>query len=154
MRSKFSGDTVYLIEPHDDEDAGSSPAADPENPDTANPSKMNSLENPNFPAAAKGGGNKKAAPKPASSITASTSNITDQQQQQVLPASTTSSMKRHHVTNNDTRKAKMDAVLLELQAEESRRPPVSAQDRGRGFVPEKKGSFVEAGEEHLTTNSE
>ena len=57
MRSKFSGDTVYLIEPHDDEDAGSSPAADPENPDTANPSKMNSLENPNFPAAAKGGGN-------------------------------------------------------------------------------------------------
>lgn len=68
-----------------------------------------------------------------------------------LPASTTSSMKRHHVGGNDARKAKMDALLMELEAEKSMNPIVTT-DRGRGFVPDKKGSFVDPGDEHLTTN--
>lgn len=67
-----------------------------------------------------------------------------------LPVSTTSSMKRHHVTSNDSRKAKMDALLQELEEEKSRVP--ITQECGRGFVPEKKGSFVDPEEEHLTTN--
>lgn len=68
-----------------------------------------------------------------------------------LPVSTTSSNKRHHKTNDDSRKAKMDALLQELEAEKSRRP-ISVHDRNRGFVPEKIGSFVAPGEEYLTTN--
>jgi len=71
------------------------------------------------------------------------------QKPKMLPASTTSSMKRHHLGgSNDSRKARMDALLQELEAEKSRRP--SSQDRN--FVPEKKGSFVDPDEEHLTTN--
>jgi hypothetical protein len=62
-----------------------------------------------------------------------------------LPVSLTSSMKRHHKPN-DVRKAKMDALLQELEAE--KRIPREP----RKFVPEKKGSFVEPEEEHLTTN--
>ena len=60
--------------------------------------------------------------------------------------SLTSSMKRHHKPS-DLRKAKMDALLEELEAEKKRAP--SKPDR---FVPEKKGSFVEPSEAHLTTN--
>ena len=67
------------------------------------------------------------------------------------PPSTTSSMKRHHVSSNDSRKNKMDALLRELEVEKARRPVNLEQDR-RGFVPEKKGSFVDPSEEHLTTN--
>jgi hypothetical protein len=63
-----------------------------------------------------------------------------------LPAVLTSSMKRHHKPS-DTRKAKMDALLQELEAEKNRIPREQHK-----FVPEKKGSFVEASEEHLTTN--
>lgn len=66
-----------------------------------------------------------------------------------LPVSNTSSMKRHHGTS-DSRKAKMDALLQELEVDKE-----SASKRGhdrRSFVPEKKGSFVQPGEEHLTTN--
>jgi hypothetical protein len=64
-----------------------------------------------------------------------------------LPISVTSSMKRHHKPS-DTRKAKMEALLQELEAENISRKP---QDLHR-FVPEKKGSFVEPGEEKLTSN--
>ena len=60
--------------------------------------------------------------------------------------SLTSSMKRHHKPS-DLRKAKMDALLEELEAEKKRAP--TKPDR---FVPEKKGSFVEPSEAHLTTN--
>ena len=67
------------------------------------------------------------------------------------PRSITSSMKRHHVPSNDSRKVKMDALLRELEVEKARRPVDLQQDR-RGFVPEKKGSFVDPSEEHLTTN--
>lgn len=88
----------------------------------------------------------------------------------VLPASTTSSMKRHHLTTNESRKAKMDALLLELEAEKqfhSNHPNSNRNSNGGsnnsgfddhqnnkkgGFVPDKKGSFVDPGEEHLTTN--
>ena len=65
---------------------------------------------------------------------------------QILPVSLTSSMKRHHKPS-DTRKAKMDALLQELEAEKGRSP----RDSHR-FVPEKRGSFVDPSEEHLTTN--
>lgn len=68
-----------------------------------------------------------------------------------LPVSTTSSMKRHHGKSNDMRKAKMHSLLMELEAEKSRKV-INQYDRGRGFVPEKKGSFVDPDEEHLTTN--
>ena len=41
----------------------------------------------------------------------------------------------------------MDALLQELEAEKDQIPKKRKQ-----FVPEKKGSFVAPGEEHLTTN--
>jgi hypothetical protein len=69
----------------------------------------------------------------------------------VLPQSVTSSMKRHHKPSN-TRKAKMDALLEELEAEKKRFNPGSKSSDIPRFVPEKKGSFVDPGEEHLTTN--
>jgi hypothetical protein len=64
----------------------------------------------------------------------------------ILPKPITSSMKRHHKMNDD-RKAKMDALLQELEAEKHK----VSKDPYR-FVPEKKGSFVDAAEEHVTTN--
>lgn len=67
----------------------------------------------------------------------------------ILPVSITSSMKRHHKPN-DVRKAKMDALLQELEAEKNKVDKVS-KDSHR-FVPDKKGSFVDPAEEHLTTN--
>jgi hypothetical protein len=67
-----------------------------------------------------------------------------------LPVTLTSSMKRHHKTS-DTRKAKMDALLLELAAEQ-KKLPAGDSSRYNKFVPEKKGSFIDPGEEHLTTN--
>lgn len=60
--------------------------------------------------------------------------------------SITSSMKRHHKPS-DVRKAKMDALLQELEAEKDQIP-----QKTKRFVPEKKGSFVVPGEEHLTSN--
>lgn len=68
------------------------------------------------------------------------------QPQKSLPVSLTSSMKRHH-NPNDTRKAKMDALLQELEAEKNKIP-----GEQQTFVPDKKGSFVEPSEQHLTTN--
>ena len=65
---------------------------------------------------------------------------------QKLPISLTSSMKRHHKPS-DQRRAKMDALLKELEAEKNKLP----KDQHR-FVPDKKGSFVDPSEEHLTTN--
>ena len=62
------------------------------------------------------------------------------------PIAITSSMKRHHKPS-DARKAKMDALLQELESEKDQIPKKS-----RRFIPEKKGSFVEPGEEHLTSN--
>ena len=47
----------------------------------------------------------------------------------------------------DTRKAKMDSLIMELEAEKQKVKPES-----RRFVPDKRGSFCEPGEEHLTTN--
>ena len=55
-------------------------------------------------------------------------------------------MKRHHKPNDD-RKAKMDALLEELEAEKDK-----VSKGPHRFVPEKKGSFVDPSEEHLTTN--
>jgi hypothetical protein len=56
-------------------------------------------------------------------------------------------MKRHHVVLSDTRKAKMDALLMELEVAKqkaSKLPPA----RKRGI----QGSFCDPGEEHMTTN--
>lgn len=69
-----------------------------------------------------------------------------------LPQSVTSSMKRHHKPN-DTRKAKMDALLEELEEEKKRFNSVKNKSSdSQRFIPEKKGSFVDPEEEHLTTN--
>ena len=65
----------------------------------------------------------------------------------LLPVSKTSSMKRHHKPD-DARKASMDALIQELEAENSNQKP----KKMNRFVPEKKGSFVQPDEEHLTTN--
>lgn len=49
-----------------------------------------------------------------------------------------------------SRKAKMDALLQEL--EQDKKLP-AAKDRSQQlYVPHKKGSFVEPGQEHFTTN--
>ena len=69
-------------------------------------------------------------------------------QQIALPKSITSSMKRHHYSN-ENRKAKMDALLQELEAEKSNHR--RQQERQR-FVPDKKGSFVDPSEEKSTSN--
>ena len=64
----------------------------------------------------------------------------------IVPA-TTSSMKRHHIVMSDTRKAKMDAILQDLELETDhavQKKPMTLS------VP--KGSFVQPGEEHMTTN--
>ena len=76
-----------------------------------------------------------------------------QQPKQVLPISLTSSMKRHHKPN-EVRKAKMDALLQELEAEKNSKAPTrkEQQQHYHRFVPDKKGSFVDPSEEHLTTN--
>lgn len=66
---------------------------------------------------------------------------------QPLVPSVTSSMKRHHGAMSNTRKAKMDALIHELETKKT-----SARSRGDNFIPEKKGSYVEPGDEHLTTN--
>jgi RNA recognition motif. (a.k.a. RRM, RBD, or RNP domain) len=68
-----------------------------------------------------------------------------------LPVASTSSTKRHHGEVSDARKAKMDALLLELEAEKNRATAVPirhhANERNQA-----KGSFVDPGDEHLTTN--
>ena len=63
-----------------------------------------------------------------------------------LPISKSSSMKRHHKPS-EARKANMDALIEELEAEKNQIP-----NKSNRFVPEKKGSFVEPGQEYLTTN--
>lgn len=66
------------------------------------------------------------------------------------PFSLTSSMKRHHVASTGTRKAKMEALLEELKSEKT--APANIRPNLSSFVPQKKGSYVEAGEELLTPN--
>ena len=65
-----------------------------------------------------------------------------------LPLPMTSSMKRHHKEMSDSRKAKMDALLQELEQEKKN----VDTGRDRAFVPVKKGSYVDPGDEHITTN--
>lgn len=64
-----------------------------------------------------------------------------------LVTTTTSSMKRHHKEMSHSRKAKMDALLTELEIEKK-----NIGGTRPGFVPVKKGSFVDPDEAHLTTN--
>ena len=65
----------------------------------------------------------------------------------------TSSTKRHHGEVSDARKAKMDALLLELETEKKR--AATEQPRSRA-APDRnhqaRGSFVDPGDELLTTN--
>jgi len=63
-----------------------------------------------------------------------------------LPVSVTSSMKRHHKTN-DSRKAKMDALLQELEVAKDR-----AATKPNRYLHDKKGSHVDPEDEHTTTN--
>jgi hypothetical protein len=66
-----------------------------------------------------------------------------------LPVSITSSMKRHHGVLSNARKEKMDSMLQELATTlDSKRN----QRESSTFVPNKKGSYVDAGEEESTTN--
>mmetsp|Transcript_13071 Transcript_13071/g.20312 ORF Transcript_13071/g.20312 Transcript_13071/m.20312 type:complete len:671 (-) Transcript_13071:54-2066(-) len=73
--------------------------------------------------------------------------------QEALPIvlSTTSSMKRHHVAMSNSRKAQMEALIQELEAEKIHNN-VGINQRSQGFVPEKRGSYVEPGDELRTTN--
>jgi hypothetical protein len=66
-----------------------------------------------------------------------------------LPVSITSSMKRHHGVLSNARKAKMDSMLRELATTLDSK---KNQKEPSAFVPTKKGSYVEAGEEESTTN--
>jgi RNA recognition motif. (a.k.a. RRM, RBD, or RNP domain) len=68
------------------------------------------------------------------------------------PLTLTSSMKRHHKPS-DTRKAKMDALLEELEAEKNNKKQNHNRPTSRHeHQLEKKGSYVRPEEEHLTTN--
>jgi hypothetical protein len=84
----------------------------------------------------------------------------------VLLTTETSSNKRHHHANA-SRQAKMDALLEELQSTKPTDPATSqAEDYGSIYAhetsyygdgydrppPQKMGSYVEPGQEHLTTN--
>jgi hypothetical protein len=69
----------------------------------------------------------------------------------------TSSTKRHHGELSDARKAKMDALLLELEAETRANGATlkdhPSQRRQRGATEQRsRGSFVDPGDELLTTN--
>ena len=68
-------------------------------------------------------------------------------------------MKRHHKEMSGSRKAKMDALLQELEHEASRDGSGnSSSNRRHGDRQQhrrpllKKGSYVEPGQEHVTTN--
>ena len=72
----------------------------------------------------------------------------------------TSSNKRHHHLSAE-RKSKMDAMLSELQSSQPTDLTASSsndrqEDYGfiddEGYRPNKMGSYVEPGQEHLTTN--
>jgi hypothetical protein len=84
-----------------------------------------------------------------STNTSSNSDIRERDEAGSLPIvpSTTSSMKRHHGVMSDSRKAQMDALIQELKGEKTSTPRYN-----REFAPEKKGSYVEPGEEQYTTN--
>jgi RNA recognition motif-containing protein len=92
-------------------------------------------------------GSSKEARAAGASTTTSTTMPPSQSSIPALSATVTSSMKRHHSVSSDTRKAKMDALLTELEEakQKVRRTPYP-------HPREARGSFVEAGEEHLTTN--
>jgi hypothetical protein len=90
-------------------------------------------------------GSSKEATVAGASTSTTTTMPTSQPTVPAFSATVTSSMKRHHSVLSDTRKAKMDALLIEL--EESKRKACRTP-RSR----EVKGSFVESGEEHVTTN--
>ena len=62
--------------------------------------------------------------------------------------SVTSSMKRHHGAISSSRKAKMDALLQELNDEKK---TITAKQK-RPFNQRVSGSFVQPGEEDITTN--
>jgi RNA recognition motif. (a.k.a. RRM, RBD, or RNP domain) len=71
------------------------------------------------------------------------------------PVAQTSSNKRHHGAVSDARKAKMEAILLELESETA-----TLRSAGSGKMhrhthlppPRTGGSFVDPGDEHCTTN--
>ena len=93
--------------------------------------------------------------KPTSmNATAAVVDVYDKSKQAILPISNTSSTKRHHGAISDTRQAKMDAILLELEAEKGRvhSSGASAARGGSQNTARKKGSFVDDGDEHITTN--
>jgi hypothetical protein len=74
----------------------------------------------------------------------------------------TSSTKRHHGEVSDARKAKMDAILLELESETTNRVSKSSdmsrhRHRSNNLIERPMqqrsgGSFVDPGDEHMTTN--
>lgn len=86
----------------------------------------------------------------------------------ILPSTETSSNKRHHHANS-ARQAKMDALLHELQSTKPSDPAAAMTEEDYGSIyaheasfhgdgyerrppPQKLGSYVEPGQEHLTTN--
>lgn len=67
------------------------------------------------------------------------------------PVAQTSSNKRHHGAASDGRQAKMEAILLELEAEALRNKSGNENPQRRTH-PRTGGSFVDPGDEHCTTN--
>jgi U2-associated protein SR140 len=95
-------------------------------------------------------GSKVSAAVPIKKKTALENTKDESMLERKLPVSTTSSNKRHHGASSDSRQAKMDALLLELEAEKHK---AEMEPHRRGsIIPDKKGSFCEPGEEHQTTN--
>jgi len=86
--------------------------------------------------------------KPAAAAAAADAN-NDGDKQKLLPVYNTSSMKRHHGAASDTRKAKLDAILLELEAEKDH---VKKEPARGGRNCRKRGSYVDEGDEFVTTN--
>jgi RNA recognition motif. (a.k.a. RRM, RBD, or RNP domain) len=73
---------------------------------------------------------------------------------QKRPVAQTSSTKRHHGAVSDARQAKMEAILMELEAETTTRAGGSGKPHRRTHLPPPRtgGSFVDPGDEHCTTN--
>mmetsp|Transcript_29173 Transcript_29173/g.61027 ORF Transcript_29173/g.61027 Transcript_29173/m.61027 type:complete len:203 (-) Transcript_29173:1475-2083(-) len=89
-------------------------------------------------------------PTPASLLPSFTQPEPTPEETLPVSSSTTSSMKRHHKEMSDSRKAKMDSLLAELQSSTSTNTKSTAHNKASRHTL--GGSHVEPGQEHVTTN--
>jgi RNA recognition motif-containing protein len=88
----------------------------------------------------------------AQKLTSDMSEADQTRQNIAIVPSVTSSMKRHHTAMTNSRKKQMDSLLQELEREKSFALNNTDTRSTTVFVPNKRGSYVEPSEEHLTTN--